>query len=147
MKLSSIPAPEKSGGEKDDSMERGSGSIAPTIALITAICLLWVSPICLFHQASAVAYQRVTLSDPHHGSSALTLCDDSHLYAASNSHVAGAGAKTDINLRIEPLRTISHEQFSATGGHEPVGSVFPASRSALLASSKELYVLNVVYQI
>jgi hypothetical protein len=117
------------------------------MALITAICLLWVSPLCLFHQASAVAYHRVTLSDLNHDSSSLTLCDDSHLYTASNSHVAGAGTKAGTNLRIEPLRAILHEQFSATGGHEPTGSVFPASRSASLPSSKELYVLNVVYQI
>ena len=128
-------------------MGRGSGSIAPTMALITAICLLWVSPICLLHQVSAGAYQLVILSDPHHGSSALALCDDSHLYAASNSHAADTGAKAGINPRIEPLRVISHEPLSAVKGYEPTGFVFPASRSASLSASKELYVLNVVYQI
>lgn len=128
-------------------MGRGSGSIASTIALITAICLLWVSPLCLLHQVSAGAYQRVTLSALHHGASSPAFCDDAHLYAASNSRVAGTGAKAGINLRIEPLQTTTHEPLSAVRGHELTGPVFPMSRSASLAASKALYVLKVVYQI
>jgi hypothetical protein len=124
-------------------MGLGSGSVAPTMALITAICLLWVYPFCLFHQVSADAYQRTTLSDLDHSSSHPVLCDDYHLYAASNGHVTGAGT----SLRTEPLQAIPYERFSAVKQHALVDSLLPASRSASLSSSKELYVLYVVYQI
>ncbi|MBZ0158979.1 hypothetical protein [Candidatus Methylomirabilis sp.] len=124
-------------------MGRGSGSIVPTIALITVICLLWVYPFCLFHQASAAAYQRDPSSDLDHGSSPPALCDDSHLYAASNSQVAGADTKAGISLRIEPLRAIPRERFSAVRRHELTDLLLPASRS----TSKALRMLYVVYQI
>lgn len=124
-------------------MGRGSGSVAPTMALITAICLLWVYPFCLFHQASATAYQHVASSDLDHSSSPPTLCDDYHLYAASNGHVTGAGT----SLRSEVLRAIPYERFSAVKQHVLADSLLPASRSVSLPSSKELYVLYVVYQI
>lgn len=127
-------------------MGRGSGSTAPTVALITVICLLWVSPFCLFHQASAVAYQRVTSSDLDHSSSPLAFCDDSHLYAASNSQVAG-GAKAGIGLHIEALRAIPHERFSAARHHELSSALLSGSRAALLSSSNKLQILYMVYQI
>ncbi|MDD5559918.1 hypothetical protein [Candidatus Methylomirabilis sp.] len=128
-------------------MGRGSGSLAPTMALITAICLLWVYPFCLFHQVSAVAYQRVTLSDFDHSSSHPLLCDGHQLYAALSGQETGAGAKAGISLRTEPLQAIPHERFSAVRRQEPTGPLLLAFRSAALSSSKELYVLNVVYQI
>ncbi|GEM_PF-2027868 len=128
-------------------MGRGSGSIARTMALIAAICLLWVYPFCFFHQASAVAYQHVTSSDLDHRSSPPVACDDSHLYAVSSGQVTSAGAKAGVSLRIEPLRAIPCERFLAVRRHELTGPLLPASRSASLSASKALYVLYVVYQI
>lgn len=128
-------------------MGRGSGSIASTIALIAAICLLWVYPFCLVHQVSAAAYQRVTSSDLDHGSSPPVLCDGHQFYAALSGQETGVGAKAGVNLRIESLRAIAHERFSAVGRHELTGALLPASRSASLSASKALYMLYVVYQI
>lgn len=128
-------------------MGRGSGSIARTIALIATICLLWVYPFCLFHQVGAVAYQRITSSDLDHDSSPPALCDGHQLYAALSGQETGAGAKAGVGLRSEPLRIISHEQFSAARRHELTGALLPASRSASLSASKALYMLYVVYQI
>jgi len=117
------------------------------MALIAAVCLLWDYPICLFHEVSAVAYQRVTSSELDHGSSPPAVCDDHQLYAALSGQETGAGSKTGISLRIEPLRVIPHERFSTVRRHELAGPLLPASRSASLSASKALYILYAVYQI
>jgi hypothetical protein len=128
-------------------MGRGSGSTAPTVALIAAICLLWVYPFCLFHQASTIAYHRVTSPDFDHSSSPPAICDAHLLHAVATGQETGADAKTGVSLRSEPLRAIPYERFLAVRHHELSGRVLPASRSAWLSASKELYVLYVVYQI
>ena len=128
-------------------MGRGSGSISQAMALVAAICLLWVYPLCLFHEVSAAASSRVITSDLDHGSSPPAVCADHLLYAAVNGQETAVGAKAGVSLRIEPLRAISHEQSSAVRRHELAGALRPASRSASLSASKELYVLYVVYQI
>lgn len=128
-------------------MGQGSGPIASTVALIVAICLLWVYPFCLVHQANAAAYQRVIPSNSTHDSSPLAPCDDSHLYVTSNSQVSNAGAKAGIGHQVESLRAVPREQCSFAGRHTLTGPLFPASRSASLSPSKGLYALYVVYQI
>jgi hypothetical protein len=128
-------------------MGLGSGSTARTMALITAVCLLWVYPFCLFHQASASAFQRVIPSDLDHSSSSLVLCDDSHLDTASSSSVTGAGGKAGLGLYGFAPSTIPCEHFSVIRIHELTGSLFPASRSASLIPSTKLHILYAVYQI
>ena len=128
-------------------MGRGSGSISQAMALIAAVFLLWDYPICLFHEVSAGAAQRVVTSDLDHGSSPPAVCDDHLLYAALSGQETGVGAKAGISLRIEPLRAIPCERFLAVRRHELTGPLLPASRSASLSASKALYILYAVYQI
>ena len=128
-------------------MGRGSGSISQAMALVAAICLLWVYPLCLFHEVSAASSSRVITSDLDHGSSPPAVCDAHLFYAAVSGQETAAGAKAGVSLRIEPLRAILHERFSVISQHELAAGFLPASRSAPLASSKELYILYAVYQI
>lgn len=128
-------------------MGRVSGSVTQTMALIVAICLLWVYPFCLFHEVSVVAYQRVITSDLDRGSSPAAVCDYHLLYAAVIGQDTATGAKAGASLRIPHLPAIPYERFSAVRRNELAGALLPATRSASLSSSKELYVLYVVYQI
>ena len=128
-------------------MGRGSGSISQTTALVAAICLLWVYPFCLFHEASAATSARVITSDLDHGSSPPAVCDAHLFYAAVSGQETAAGAKAGAGPRIQSLRAVPHERFSIVSQHELAAGFLPASRSAPLASSKELYILYAVYQI
>ena len=128
-------------------MGRGSGSITQTMALIAAVCLLWVYPICLFHEGSAGATQGVSTSDLYHGSSSPALCDDHQICAALSGRETDISANSGVSLRIEPLRVLPHEWFSVVRRRELAGPLLPASRSASLSASKGLCVLYAVYQI
>lgn len=128
-------------------MGRRSGSIAQTMALIAAVCLLWVYPICLFHEVSAGASQGVITSDLYHGSSSPAICDDHQLCAVLSGLETDISANSGVSLQIEPLRAIPHEWFSVVRRRELAGAFLPASRSASLSASKELYMLYAVYQI
>src|SRR5574337_1633409 len=125
-------------------MERGSGSTARTVALIAAICLLWVYPFCLFHQVSTVGYQRVTSSDFDHGSSPPALCDAHLFHAVITGQETGADAKTGLNLHSFSLSTTLCERFWVVRHHELSGALLPGSRSVLLFSSNKLHILYAV---
>lgn len=128
-------------------MGRGSGSTAPTIALIAAICLLWVYPFCLFHQASTGAYHHITSPDFDHDSSPPALCDVHLLHAAVTGQETGADTKVGLSLRSFPPSTTVCEQFWGVRHHKLSGALLSGSRSASLASSNKLHILYVVYQI
>lgn len=128
-------------------MGRGTGSISPTMALLTAICLLWVYPFCLFHQASVVAYQRVTSSDSNPNSSPPVLCDDHQLCVALSGHKVTAAAKAGLDLRHKTLQVILHERFLTVGRHAPMCGGLHGVCSVSLSPPKALHVLYAVYQI
>ena len=128
-------------------MRRGSGSAAPTVALIAAICLLWVYPFCLFHQAGTGAYHRITLLDFDHDSSPPAICDSHLFHATVTGHATGADAKNAHSLhRVSPSTTLC-AQFWSARHHELNGALLPASRSVSLASFNKLHILYAVYQI
>lgn len=128
-------------------MGRGSGSTAPTVALIAAICLLWVYPFCLFHQVSTVAYQRVTSSDFDHSSSSPVLCDAHLFHAAVTGQETGANVKASLSLHSYPPSTTACEQFWGVRHHELSGALLSGSRFASLASSNTLHSLYAVYRV
>lgn len=128
-------------------MERGSGSTAPTVALIAAISLLWVVPFCLFHQASTLTYQNVVSHDSNHGSSSPALCDAHVLHAAVAGQETGADTKAGLGLRSFPPSTALRGQFSNVRRHELSGIRLSGFRSASPASSNKLHSLYAVYQI
>ncbi|MBZ0169743.1 hypothetical protein MELA_01840 [Candidatus Methylomirabilis lanthanidiphila] len=130
-------------------MGRGSGSTAPTVALITAICLLWIYPYCFFHQASTGTSHYVALPDFEHGSSSPSpaLCDAHLLHAAVTGQETGAGTKAGLSLQSVPPPATLCEQFWGSRHHELSGTLLPGSRSASLASSNKLHSLYAVYQI
>lgn len=120
-------------------MGRGSGSTARTVALIAAICLLWVYPFCLFHQAGTIAYHRVTSPDFDHSSSPPAICDAHLFHAVVTGQETGADAKIGLSLHSFPPSTMLGKQFRVVRHHELSG--------ALLSSSNRLHILYAVYQI
>lgn len=128
-------------------MGRGSGSTAPTVALIAAICLLWVYPFCLFHQVSTATYQRVTSSDFDHGSSIPALCDAHLFHAVVTGQEAGADVKSGLSIRISPPSTTLCERFWVIRHHELSGALLSGLPSASPSSSNKLHMLYAVYQI
>jgi hypothetical protein len=117
------------------------------VALIVAICLLWVYPFCLFHQASTAAYQYVTSSESEHGSASPAICDAHLFQAAITGQETGADAKVGLGLHSFPPSTTLREQFWMVRHHELSGVLLFGSRSASLASSNKLHSLYAVYQI
>ncbi|PWB78344.1 MAG: hypothetical protein C3F08_08735 [Candidatus Methylomirabilota bacterium] len=128
-------------------MGRGSGSTAPTVALIAAICLLWVYPFCLFHQASTGGYHRMTSPDFDHDSSSPALCDAHLLHAAVTGQETGADTRAGLSLHSVPPATILHAQFWHVKHRELSGIALSGSWSASFASSNKLHILYTVYQI
>ncbi len=128
-------------------MGRGFGSTAPTVALIAAISLLWVYPFCLFHQASTVAYHRVTSPDFDHSSSPPAICDAHLFHAAVTGQETGADAKIGLSLQSIPLSTTLCERFRVVRHHELSGALLSDFRPASLSSSNRLHILYAVYQI
>lgn len=127
-------------------MGRGSGSITQTMALIAAICLLWVYPFCLFHEVSTGVEQRVTTSDLDHGSSPPAVCDAHLLNAAVIDQETDISAKAGVSIRIPHRPAVLHDQFSGVRRYARFAS-HPIPRSPSPVRSKELYVLHAVYQI
>ena len=117
------------------------------MALIAAVCLLWVYPFCLFHQVSTVAYQRVASPDFDHGSSPPAICDAHLLHAAVTGQETGADVRAGLSLHSVPLSTTLCERFWVVRRHELSGALLPDIRSASLSSSNKLYMLYAVYQI
>ena len=128
-------------------MGRGSGSTAPTVALIAAICVLWVYPFCLVHQVTTVAYQRIASPASDHSSSSPVLCDAHVLHAVVAGQGAGVGEKAGLSHRSYPPSTTVCEQFWGVRHHELSGALLPGFRSASFASSNKLHSLYAVYQI
>jgi hypothetical protein len=128
-------------------MGRGFGSTAPTVALIAAICLLWVYPFCLFHQVPTVAFQRIASPESDHSSPPPVLCDAHVLHVVVAVQGTGVGEKAGLSHRSYPLSTTVREQFWGVRHHELSGALLPGSRSALRASSNKLHSLYAVYQI
>lgn len=128
-------------------MGRGSGSTAPTVAFIAAISLLWVYPFCLFHQASTVAYHRVTSPDSDHGSSPPAICDAHLFQAAVTGQETGADAKIGLSLHSFPPSTMLCKQFWVVRHHELSSALLSDLRPASLSSSNRLHILYAVYQI
>lgn len=128
-------------------MERGSGSTAPTVAFIAAICLLWVYPYCFFHQANTATYQRATSSDSDHSSSIPALCDAHLFHAAVTGQETGVDAKAGLSLHSVPPSTTLREQFWDVRHHELSGVLLPGSRLISPSSSHKLHIFYAVYQI
>ncbi|MCZ7626500.1 MAG: hypothetical protein C3F12_01610 [Candidatus Methylomirabilota bacterium] len=128
-------------------MGRGFGSTAPTVALIAAICLLWVYPFCLFHQAGTVAYRYVASSEFDHGSSPPALCDAHVLHAVVTGQEVGADTKAGLSLQSFPPSTTPREQFWVVRHYELSGALPSGLSSVSLASSVRLHSLYAVYQI
>lgn len=128
-------------------MGRGSGSTAPTVALIAAISLLWAYPFCLFHQASTAAYHYADSSEFDHGSSPPALCDAHVLHAVVTVQEVGADTKAGLSLHSFPPSTTLREQFWVVRHYELSGALPPGLSSASLASSARLHSLYAVYQI
>lgn len=128
-------------------MGRGSESTAPTVALIAAICLLWVYPFCLFHQVTTVADQRIASPASDHNSSSPVLCDAHVLHAVVAGQETGVGEKAGLGHRSYPPSTTVCEQFWGVRYHELSGALLPGSPSGSLASSNTLHSLYAVYRI
>lgn len=128
-------------------MGRGSGSTAPTVALIAAICLLWVYPLCLLHQVDIFTYHYVAPSASSHSSSSPAACDAHVLHAVVTGQETGADTKAGLSLCSVPPSTTLREQLWGVRRHELNGALLPGSWSASLVTSNKLRILYAVYQI
>lgn len=128
-------------------MGRGSGSTAPTVALIAAICVLWVYPYCVFHQASTATYQHATSSDSDHSSSVPALCDAHLFHAAVTGQETGADVKAGLSLHGVPPSTTLCERFWVVRHHELSGVLLSGSRLISPSSAHKLHIFYAVYQI
>ena len=79
-------------------MGLGSGPITQTMVFITAVCLLWVYPICLFHEVSAGAAQGVITSVFYHGSSSPALYDDHQICTSLSGRETDISANSGVSL-------------------------------------------------